>query len=427
MESYQPTSELGWVDFSESDKNKVLKVIEMLKPAGTVDELGVGVVRDSMADAMFPGITTIMTRAKYYFIVPRILCSYIYDRNANRKHSMREYLRLEENEIMNRLASDYDYNEEQRIIGINKASHNRNLPKRRWEELVRKPSSIYWSGLRSFKIYTGQEQLSIFLNHFDISKIQQEKGLDKSDGETGDDRDAHINSILPFSLPDYDPKWKENLTLDLSNEEANFLKHKIIDSYPNTLLAYLIDNLAFSDEFINYEYYGDILNSDFMKRLPNEIVSVIYLASDFWKILFGAHIRYNLNLHKTNGINKDLYEQIEIVWKEWKEMMSKFNWKSFDMTKIWEITKSKRRVKIYTERFINSWIDAIQSKNFNEDVLDELVRKQEQKNKGSRSKLKPGNDEKYDTWIGLSNMEFRFGNAKLIVNDILNGLKDAGL
>ncbi|MBK7446214.1 MAG: hypothetical protein IPJ45_09360 [Ignavibacteria bacterium] len=45
MSIYQPTSGLGWIDFSDSDKQKVLKVIELLKPDGTVDELGVGVVR----------------------------------------------------------------------------------------------------------------------------------------------------------------------------------------------------------------------------------------------------------------------------------------------------------------------------------------------------------------------------------------------
>lgn len=51
--------------------------------------------------------------------------------------------------------------------------------------------------------------------------------------------------------------------------------------------------------------------------------------------------------------------------------------------------------------------------------LDAIVEKQEKDNKLSRSKLKPDNDEKYKGWVGIDNMEFRFDNAKIIVNDIM--------
>ena len=36
----------------------------------TPDELGIGSVRDTFADLFFPGTTTIMTRARYFLLVP---------------------------------------------------------------------------------------------------------------------------------------------------------------------------------------------------------------------------------------------------------------------------------------------------------------------------------------------------------------------
>jgi hypothetical protein len=64
---------IGWIDFSPADRAKVGTVLDLLKPEGMVDELGIGIIRDALANLMFPGISTIQTRAKYFFIIPYIL------------------------------------------------------------------------------------------------------------------------------------------------------------------------------------------------------------------------------------------------------------------------------------------------------------------------------------------------------------------
>ena len=61
---------VGWIDFSSKDREKAMAVIDLMKENGAVDELGIGVVRDRLADILFPGTSTIQTRAKYFFIVP---------------------------------------------------------------------------------------------------------------------------------------------------------------------------------------------------------------------------------------------------------------------------------------------------------------------------------------------------------------------
>jgi hypothetical protein len=65
-------SSFTWLDYSEHDRRKMLDVIELFGERTTRDELGLGGVRDAFADLLFPGTSTIQTRAKYFLFVPWI-------------------------------------------------------------------------------------------------------------------------------------------------------------------------------------------------------------------------------------------------------------------------------------------------------------------------------------------------------------------
>ena len=65
--------QLGWVDFSKEDREKVLDVMNLLQEQGAVDEIGIGLIRDAFANMFFPGTSTVQTVAKYFLIVPYIL------------------------------------------------------------------------------------------------------------------------------------------------------------------------------------------------------------------------------------------------------------------------------------------------------------------------------------------------------------------
>lgn len=63
-------SGLTWLDYSEHDRQKMMDAIQLFREPGTLDELGIGTVRDAFADLLFPGTSTIQTRARYFFFVP---------------------------------------------------------------------------------------------------------------------------------------------------------------------------------------------------------------------------------------------------------------------------------------------------------------------------------------------------------------------
>ena len=64
------TATLVWLDYSERDRRRALDVVDLLREPSTVDELGLEAVRDVFADLLFPGTSTIQTRARYLLFVP---------------------------------------------------------------------------------------------------------------------------------------------------------------------------------------------------------------------------------------------------------------------------------------------------------------------------------------------------------------------
>src|SRR3954467_6219064 len=59
-----------WLDYSERERRKMLDVVDLFRERDTRDELGIGSVRDAFADLFFPGTSTIMTRARYFLLIP---------------------------------------------------------------------------------------------------------------------------------------------------------------------------------------------------------------------------------------------------------------------------------------------------------------------------------------------------------------------
>ena len=66
------TSLIAWLDHDERDRRRMREVIDLFREQDTLDELGIGVVRDTLANLLFPGTTTVQTRARYLLFLPWI-------------------------------------------------------------------------------------------------------------------------------------------------------------------------------------------------------------------------------------------------------------------------------------------------------------------------------------------------------------------
>ena len=63
-------SSLAWIDFDEAERQRVQRIMEFFKERDSRDELGLGPIRDSIADHLFPGSSTIQTRLRYMLFIP---------------------------------------------------------------------------------------------------------------------------------------------------------------------------------------------------------------------------------------------------------------------------------------------------------------------------------------------------------------------
>ena len=60
---------LGWIDHDPDQEQSVLRALGAAKGQDARDELGLGTVRDTLADLLFPGTSTIQQRARYFLFV----------------------------------------------------------------------------------------------------------------------------------------------------------------------------------------------------------------------------------------------------------------------------------------------------------------------------------------------------------------------
>lgn len=404
---------LGWIDFSPEHRDKVASVIDLLKPQGRVDELGIGIIRNALSDVLFPGTSTIQTRAKYFFIIPRIFKDYQtkYE-NKKAKPKLKNYLRERENHTIRVLAEKYRDTDEQGIIGITLAGTHKS------RELARKPSSIYWSGLRLFRIIKTGLSLTEYIAKHD----KQDTCIDLltiTDDEKGDDRDAGYEDAFGISLPDNNKDWDSDLSIELEYEEASFLRDKIIDNQNDKLIGQVLNDKKLMDVFTKVKNFKDMCDVLIEKSIPDETKTYLKLAKDFDKIIHGAHIRYNILLQERFGTDEKL-DEFTRMWDDWWHQIKEDNARiqSFDENLLFELSYT---LKPFTKIFVQNWIEGLrESKPV--DYFNRLVADQEKVNKGGKARLRLGATEKVSDWIGIDGLSYRFSAARTIVSDIKHGL-----
>ncbi len=63
-------SSFVWIDHSERQRRQVLDAIDLFREKDTRDELGLASIRDAISDALFPGTSSLQTRAGCLPFVP---------------------------------------------------------------------------------------------------------------------------------------------------------------------------------------------------------------------------------------------------------------------------------------------------------------------------------------------------------------------
>lgn len=393
--------EIGWIDFSDSDRKKALGVISMMDEEGAVDEIGIGKIRDAFANIFFPGTSTIMTRAKYFFIVPYAFMEAVRNKNlTNYKMVINEVEEVIEKDCAKTMKKQYP----ERGSGI---IGTVSLPNK-W--VSRKPSSIYWNGLRQLGIFTW-ENISSIESYVKIAIASRGNELDKSKSKSDDDENdsddldaGHRNSKPFWNVPQPDKNWRKNLSINLSKEEAGFLRDRISDKYQDTIFKSLVDNNVRLPEKATFEQASELfydLVSDTNKHL-------IDLANKFNLLVTLIRIRYNKIL--TRGMNSDVMGNWDL-YKERISEIAEFNVRNT----MAEVGVNDLSARLFLEQSQSLLL------NGNISELDDLIIKREKALKGSRAKLPRANEYNPNgTLVAWYQLDYRMGTARRIINDIFD-------
>lgn len=399
---------LGWIDFSKEDRDKVHDVMNLLQEQGAVDELGIGLIRDAFANYFFPGTSTVQTRAKYFLIVPYVLKEAVDGMYGNNLSTVLRKIDDAERECGKLL---YEKHKGAANIGIIGA---RVLP-RGW--VARKPSNIYWNGIRTYGIFAQEYmsipemvKLSIFLRKQNADASLGNRKDDAAEGDKDDKNAGKDYAGRFFELPDdYSTQWRDELSIRLTSSEAVFLKERIEKSVPGTLLSYLLKNHI---DIKKYDSF-DALFEDLKDVLPEKMSHMMALAHDFNYLVYAARVRYNVIL--SDGMNQAAND-------EWEWICS--NMKRITSVDLDDVFSSLSIVNFRLRRFLTRLVDALSNGDF-ETADDVIINREIELKTRSRSKLV--HRENYDPngWVGGGWLDYRFSDAKQIILDIYQGEEDA--
>jgi hypothetical protein len=397
-------SSFSWLDYSEFDRQKALQLVRAFAEKGTVDELGIGTVRDAFSDLLFPGTSTLHTRARYLFFIP-----WIYRKlEAKEWGSAAEVAaeaRKHEIALINGLAESDD---RFGIIGIDARETLKNLP-----------SALYWQGLSTLglRLLEGS-QASFHRRLAAVRRTQATSVVRTDDGDpVGHSRPVFWHS----SIPDPSAGFPKEASFRLTPAEARFLQDRVRERAGASLFAWLlVEGKGAAEVDFPWEHpRADSFRSDHREQLRH--------ARNLSDTMRGAPLLYNLMLAMLSE-REDLIEGYKEGLDEWIRLVTdRANELSrWDRQAMWTLVlRQNPRVPLRTQDFISRWLDiacdpvvaAGVARNTKAKALIEL---RERALKGPQSRL--ANLHARERWGGESGttpLDFRWGNVKRLVTDVL--------
>ena len=374
------TSTLTWLDFSDAERRRALQVVELFALHETRDELGLGAIRDALSNGMFPGISTIQRRARYFLFVPWLF------KTAETSSNPLARTRIAELALAQELAAGSDTDG---VIGV-----------RAGKDLKQLPSMIYWSGLERWGIRRRRgtrEQWARSERAIDIDDVGERIGPTSW---------WHDNLVPP------PPGFPAVASLALAPDEAEYLSERITTKCPGTLLAWLISR---RQPWTRTTFVWEL---PFIAELPSDLRRVVDHAQRFSEVISGAGLLYNLMLAEATD-DDDRRAEYTGALVRWRE----FDWSDWDVSDFWTLTSQlASRHDPSAHVFVTEWIVNASSQNpVTSDHLRTLVREREHRVKRRYARL--SYEAARDTWrgaAGVGQLDFRWASAQRQILDIIN-------
>ncbi|MGE0325398.1 MAG: DUF6361 family protein [Polyangiaceae bacterium] len=404
------TSTFGWMDYSERTRRRMLDALSQLDEKETRDELGLAAIRDSFADQLFPGTSTIMTRARYFFFVPWMY--QVLEAKGGNEATVERRARTQEIALIDVLESA---GESEGVIGRQSRG-----------ALKRLPSSIYWAGLIELGILRFRGGQGAY--HRCVDELARRRRIRHAGDEDGA---GLLQSALTWdpNLPKPPPSFPREASLDLTRREAEYFVDRVRAAAPHSLLCFLLEERQASDR-VDFLWQHPAT-----ERAQGELSALVADAEKFSLALHGAALLYNLMLAEGGlelGIGdgevlerwRRAYEEALRVWCQTPELERLEAW---NLDQFWRrAAASTHAITIRTRAFVSRWLAMTPWAGWSTATSSEvraLVVQRESEVKGARARL--GRLQALEVWSGASGagrMDFRWGVGQRVLNDVLFGM-----
>ena len=356
----------------------MLEVVELFKDDGTVDELGVGSIRDTIANALFPGTSVLHTRLRYVLFVPWLL--EMAGHKATPADMSAELRRLEVRLIYSLLNGG----EADGVIGRTAR-----------DKLKRMPSAAYWAVLRRWDVRDVDTTIEGFFRRVKDRRELTRMSVQSDDPEA---RETHPSVGIDPNLPPAPSDLLREATFDLTPDEESYLSDLIAASTEGSLLAWLVHNQPGPQ-------VPDVWLLDNAEKYPAHLADLVEHGRSFHTAIHGAPLLYNLLLAE-RSITEDLVDDYREKISEWREALASSGvLDGWDRTGWWStLHKLNPGLSPLTRRFVDSWLGLIgnDSNVADNDIARQLVAARERQIKGGRARL--ANQAALDRWTGRSGL-----------------------
>ncbi len=399
-------STLTWLDHDGAARERSLRILALFREKESRDEIGIGAIRDAIADQLFPGTSTIQTRLRYMLLVP-----WIYQRLESKRVDASHFSDRARKDELALVRPLLDAREKGVYGSVAKST------------LKRLPSSVYWAGLASWRIrrFQGSQQ-DYFASVDRLYANRSRSGPGQDDRRDAEDRHADSRSVSWHpKLPAAPEGFPEKVDLQVTAEESAFLVDCITRSAGDSLLGWLVLHGKQADV---QEPWLHPQSAQF----PPSIKDLLHHGRLFSDLVEGAARLYNLCLadhaqhldvpHR-GGVAEEHREALS-AWRRSLDMGAMRGW-SLDV--FWEKTLDHgHAISVPTRRFVEAFLARVQATTggiADDSSCRDLVRLREESLKGARSRFRNrGALAQWSGNAGTRRLNYRWPTVKAFLSDL---------
>jgi hypothetical protein len=390
------SSVFGWLDQDDAQRASMNEIVRMFQDQGSVDELGIGAIRDAFSNSFFPGTSVLHTRVRYLLFIPWLVAEA--SRKAPSSEVARSELRRQEVRLIRALLAG---DERAGVIGS-----------QRQEKLKTMPSQIYWPVLQRFEILRWDLGIE---GHLRRACGNARWGVDVTEADAADWSGVDLG--VDPELPPRPAELLSRTTFRLTPDEAGYLQG-VFARLPESSLMH---SLAAQPGAATGDW---IWTSPAMEHVPGALLGQVDHARRLHHAWYGAPLVYNLMLAELVQ-DQGLIEDYERALGEWQSQISQHRvFDGWSQPEFWSLVRALNpRLRRPTQTFVSTWLELAESGEYASDRARDLIRQREIFLKGRRSRLLDAQArESWTPGAGTGRLGFRWGIASSFLRDVQTGL-----